>query len=86
MRRKPPGETEEMTFCVYNELFPCNSSVTAVALHQDLFCGGGVVRKIIQRLCQDSQHGPHRYEAVLTTVLWHLLLCTSFSSNEILVS
>jgi hypothetical protein len=41
MRRKPPGETEEMTCSVYDELFPncvlCNdSSVTAVALHQDL--------------------------------------------------
>ena len=69
MRRKTPGETEEMTCYVYNELFPCcvlcnNSSATAVALHQGLDCGGGVVRKIIQCLCQDSQHGPHRYEAM----------------------
>jgi len=36
--------------------------VTAVTVHQDLDCGGGVVWKIIQCLCQDSQHGPHRYE------------------------
>jgi hypothetical protein len=69
MRRKTLGETEEMTCSVYNELFPCrvlcnNSSVTAVAVHQGLDCGNGLVRKIIQRLCQDSQQGPHRYEAV----------------------
>jgi hypothetical protein len=69
MRRKTPGETEEMTCSVYNELFPCcvlcnNSSVTAVAIQQDLDCGGRVVRKIILCLCQDSQHGPHTYEAV----------------------
>jgi hypothetical protein len=32
--------------------------------NQALDCGGGMPRKIIQRLCQGSQHGPHRYEAV----------------------
>jgi hypothetical protein len=67
MWRKTPGETEEMICSMYNELFPCsvlcnNSSVTAVAIHQVLDRGGGVVRKIIQRFCQGSQHGHHKYE------------------------
>jgi hypothetical protein len=84
MRRKTPGETE-VTCSVYNELFPCcvmcnNSSVTAVVVHQDLDCRGGVVRKIIQCLCQGSQHGPHRYKAVsvnhstVTFAAFHLIL------------
>jgi len=85
MRRKAPGETQEMTCSVYNELFPCcvlcnNISVTAVPIYQDHDCGSGVVRKIIQSLCQDSQHGPHRYKAFSVThntvafAAFHLIL------------
>ena len=92
MRRKTPGETEEMTFSVYNELFPCNnSSVTAVAVHQDLDCGGGVVRKIIHHLCQDSQHWPHRYEALIVNhstvafAAFHLILF-KWNTGVLLVS
>jgi len=54
--------------------------VTAVPVHQDHDCGGGVVRKIIQCLCQDSQHGPHIYKAVSVThntvasAAFHLIL------------
>jgi hypothetical protein len=69
MRRKVSGETEETTSSVYtlnssHAVLCNNSSVTAVAMHQGHDCEDGVVRRIIKRLCEDSQHGPHRYEAV----------------------